>query len=58
MEESAIRKVIEKDELALRYVIDSDRALKAVECTLDEVVARLRKQYRPTASGKRYKVRW
>ena len=58
LEESAIREVVEKDELALRHVTALDTPFKAVECTLDEVVTKLRTQYRPTAGGTRYTVRW
>ncbi len=32
--------------------------MKAVECTLDEVVDKLTKEYRPTTDGKHYKMRW
>ncbi|KAL9607951.1 MAG: hypothetical protein Q9167_007189 [Letrouitia subvulpina] len=58
LEESAIRKVIEKDELAFNHARALDGPLKAVECTLDEVVDKLTKQYRPTTDGKYYKMRW
>ena len=58
LEEGAIRKVIEKDKLALSNVQALDRPLKAVKCTLDEVVDKLTKQYRPTSDGKHYKIRW
>ena len=58
LEESAIRKVIEKDELALNHARALDGPLKAVECTLDEVLEKLTKQYRPTTEGKHYKMRW
>ena len=58
LEESAIRKVIEKDKLALSHVRALDEPLRAVECTLDEVVDKLIKQYRPTTDGKQYKIRW
>lgn len=54
LEESAIRKVIEKDELALSHVRALDGPLEAVENTLDEVVDKLTKQYRPTTDGKHY----
>ena len=58
LEESAIRRVIEKDELALKHVRALDGPLKDVESTLDEVVDKLTKQYRPTTNGKHYKIRW
>ncbi len=58
LQESAILKVIEKDELALNHARALDRLLKAVECTLDEVVDKLTKQYRPTTEGKHYTLRW
>ncbi|KAL8783802.1 MAG: hypothetical protein Q9195_009269 [Heterodermia aff. obscurata] len=58
LEESAIRKVIERDKLALSHVEALDVPLKAVECTLDEVVEKIRKYYRPSKGGKQYKVRW
>ena len=58
LEESTIRKVIEKDKLALSHVEALDEPLKAVECTLDEVVEKIRKHYRPSNDGEHYKVRW
>ncbi len=58
LEEGATRNVIEKDKLALSNVKALDGPLKAVECTLDEVVDKLTKQYRPTSDGKYYKIRW
>ena len=58
LEASAIRQVIKKDELARNHVTALDGPLKAVECTLDEVVDKLKKQYRPTTDGKHYKIRW
>ena len=58
LEESAIRQVIEKDERALKNVGALDEPLKAVECTLDEVVDKLKKQTRPTTEGEHYKLRW
>ena len=58
LEENAIRKVIEKDELALKHVKALDEPLKAVEGTLDEVVDKITRQYRPSTSGKHYKIRW
>ena len=58
LEESAIHKAIEKDTLALNHVRALDGPLKAVECTLDEVVDKLTKQYRPTSEGEHYKLRW
>lgn len=58
LEESAIRKVIERDKLALSHVEALDVPLKAVECTLDEVVGKITKHYRPSNDGKQYKVRW
>ena len=58
LQESAILKVVEKDELALYHARALDGPLKAVECTLDEVVDKLTKQYRPTTEGKRYTLRW
>ena len=58
LEESAIRKVIERDKLALSHVEALDGPLKAVECTLDEVVEKITEHYRPSKGGKHYKVRW
>lgn len=58
LEESAIRQVIEKDELALNHVKALDVPLKDVEGTFDEVMDKLTKQYRPTTNGKNYKIRW
>ena len=58
LEESAIRKVTERDQLALNHVKALEEPLKAVECTLDEVVDKLTKQFRPSTKGKHYKVRW
>lgn len=58
VEESAIRKAIEKDELALKHVRALDGPLKDVECTLDEVVNKLTKQSRPATEGEHYKLRW
>lgn len=58
LEESSVHKVVKEDELAFKHVKALDRPLKAVECTLDEVVDRLTRQYRPTMNGKHYKIRW
>ena len=58
LEESAIRNVVEKDDKALNHVRALDGPLKAVECTLDEVLDKLGKQYRPASDGKHYKIRW
>ena len=58
LEESAIHRAIEKDKLALKHVRALDGPLKAVECTLDEVVDKLTKQSRPTSEGEHYKLRW
>ena len=57
LEESAIRQVIEKDERALKNVGALKEPLKAVECTLDEVVDKLKKQTRTTTEGE-HKLRW
>lgn len=46
LEESTIRSVIEKDKLALKHVNALGTPLKDVERTLDEVAAKLAKQYR------------
>lgn len=45
LEESAIRKIIEKDELTLKHAKALDGPLKAEECTLDELVDKSTKQY-------------
>ena len=58
LEESTIRRVIEKDKLALKHVNALGKPLKDVERTLDEVAAKLAKQYRLSGNGKHYKVRW
>ncbi|KAF2235390.1 ankyrin [Viridothelium virens] len=58
LEEGPIRKVIEKDELALSHVNALDVPLKAVECTLDEVANKLTSQFRPASDKKHYKIRW
>lgn len=58
LEESSIRSVIEKDKLALKHVNALGAPLKDVERTLDEVSAKLAKQYRLSGNGKQYKVRW
>ncbi len=58
LEENAIRKVIEKDVLALKHVKALDELLRTVEYTLDEVVVSLTRQYKPTSEGKHYKIRW
>ena len=58
LEESTIRSVIEKDRLALKHVNALGKPLKDVERTLDEVAAKLAKQYRLSGNGKQYKVRW
>ena len=58
LEESTINKAVEKDILALNHVKALDGSLKAVECTLDEVVDILTKQSRPTTGGEHYKLRW
>ncbi|KAI9660712.1 MAG: hypothetical protein M1821_010064 [Bathelium mastoideum] len=57
LEENAIRKVVEQDELALSHVRALDTPLKAVEHTLNEVVDKLTSQYRPTTDKKAYKIR-
>ena len=57
VEENAIHKAIEKDKLAQDHVRALDRPLKDVECTLGEVVDKLRKQSRPTSEGEHYKLR-
>ena len=58
LEESAIRNVIERDRLALGHVAALDKPLKAVECTLDEVVEKITRHHRASYDGKQYKVRW
>ncbi|KAL9084164.1 MAG: hypothetical protein Q9165_008212 [Trypethelium subeluteriae] len=46
LEESAMREVIEKDDLALSHVKALDVPMKAVECSLDEVADKLTSHYR------------
>ena len=58
LEENTTRKVIEKDDLALKHARALQGTLEAVESTLDEVVDKLTKQYQPTSDGKQYKIRW
>ncbi len=58
LEDSAIHKAVKKDTLALNHVRALDGPLKAVECTLDEVVDKLTRQSRPTTGGEYYKLRW
>ena len=58
LEESMIRKVVEQDQLALNHVEALNRPLKDVEATLDEVVDKLTRQYKPTTDGKQYKIRF
>ena len=58
LEESAVRKVVEKDKPAFNHVRALDAPLKAVEYTLDEVVDKLKKQSRPATQGDHYKLRW
>lgn len=58
LEETSIRSVIEKDRLALKHVNALGNPLKDVERTLDEVSAKLAKQYRLSGNRKQYKVRW
>ena len=58
LEETAIRKVVEIDMLALQHVKGLDEPLRAVECMLDQVVNSLTRQYKPTRDGNHYKIRW
>lgn len=58
LEERATCQVIERDKRALDSVRALDEPLKAVECTLDEVVDKLKKQTRPTTEEGHYKLRW
>ena len=58
LEESTTCSVIEQDKLALKHVNALGKPLKDVERTLDEVAAKLAKQYRLSGNGKQYKVRW
>lgn len=58
LEETDIRKVIERDVLALKHVRALNEPLREVEGTLDEVVVNLTRQYKSTGDGKHWKVRW
>ncbi|KAL8912551.1 MAG: hypothetical protein Q9172_007485 [Xanthocarpia lactea] len=58
LEETAIRKVVEMDLLALQHVRGLDEPLRAVGCMLDQVLNGLTRQYKPTRDGNHYKIRW
>lgn len=58
LEETVIRRVIERDVLAFKHVEALSEPLCAVEGTLDEVVVNLTRQYKSTGDRKGYKVRW
>ena len=58
LEETTTRKAVEKDGLALKHTRALEGTLKAVESTLDKVVGKLTRDYKPKSDGKHLKRRW